>query len=139
MSRKGIRETITFSCDPEFKELVRSKVKEFGYKNKSHMIRDALRNFFESEKSLKNIKDDIKITVIISIVYNHHDLNTVQQLLEAQHSSDISYSYHHHMQDNECLENLIAYDEAKNVRLLLRNFRAIPGLKYISLQVVSHP
>ena len=139
MVGKGIRETITFSCDPEFKELIKLKVKDFGYKNKSHMIRDALRNFFESEKSLDNIEDDVKITVIISIVYNHHDLKTVQQLLEAQHSSDISYSYHHHMQDNECLENLIAHDDAKTVRILLRDFRAIPGLKYISIQVVSQP
>ncbi|UCE15086.1 MAG: CopG family ribbon-helix-helix protein [Candidatus Heimdallarchaeota archaeon] len=137
MASKGLRETITFSCDPKFKKLITTKVKEFGYQNKSQMIRDALQNFFESEKGLENIEDSMKITVIISVVYDHHDLNTISQFIEAQHDLNLSYSYHHHMQPDECLENLIVKDEAKNIRFLLKKLRTIQGIKYISLQLVS--
>lgn len=137
MVRKGLRETITFSCDPKFKKLITTKVKEFGYQNKSQMIRDALQNFFDSEKGLENIKDSNEITVIISVVYDHHDLNTISQFIEAQHELNLSYSYHHHMQPDECLENLIVKDEPKNVRLLLKKLRAITGIKYISFQLIS--
>ncbi|MFX0014807.1 MAG: CopG family ribbon-helix-helix protein [Promethearchaeota archaeon] len=137
MAGRGVRETITFSCDPEFKELISTKVKEFGYQNKSQMIRDALQNFFESEKGLETIHDSVKITVIISVVYNHHDLATISQFIEAQHDLNLSYSYHHHIQSNECLENLIVSDEAINIRSLVKKFRAIQGIKYLSIQLVS--
>ncbi len=136
MSDKGIRKTITFSCDPDFKELIIKKVEELGYQNKSQMIRDALQNLFESETALNHIKDNATITAIISLVYNHNDLGTVQLLLEAQHNSEVSYSYHHHMQQGECLENLIVHEEAKTIRELLKKFRSISGIKYISIQVI---
>lgn len=137
MAGKGLRDTITFSCDPNFKKLISTKVIELGYQNKSQMIRDALQNFFESEKGLKNIEDTVKITVIISVVYDHHDLNTISKFIEAQHDLNLSYSFHHHMCPDECLENLIVNDEAKNIRFLMKKLRGIPGIKYISLQLVS--
>ncbi|MFX1516449.1 MAG: CopG family ribbon-helix-helix protein [Promethearchaeota archaeon] len=137
MSSKGVRDTVTFSCEPKFKKLISTKVKEFGYQNKSQMIRDALQNFFESEKGLENIEDTVKITAIISVVYDHHNLSTISQFIEAQHALNLSHSYHHHMHPDECLENLIVKDEVKNIRILLKKLRAISGMKYISLQLIS--
>ena len=72
MANKGVRETITFSCDPGFKKLIKIKVNEFGYQNKSQMIRDALQQFFESEKGLENIPEAITIIAIITVAYDHH-------------------------------------------------------------------
>jgi metal-responsive CopG/Arc/MetJ family transcriptional regulator len=137
MANKGVRETITFSCDPKFKELIKIKVNELGYQNKSQMIRDALQQFFESEKGLSNIPESITITAIITVAYDHHDQSSVSNFMDIQHSSDISYSFHHHMDNGECLENLIIHDKVKNVKKLLKLFRAVSGLKYISVQIVS--
>ena len=137
MANKGIRETITFSCDPQFKELIQVKVKEFNYQNKSQMIRDALQRFFESEKGLENIPETTFITAIITVAYDHHDQASVSNFIEIQHSSKISYSFHHHMDNGECLENLIVNDDVSTIKKLLARFRTVSGLKYISIQVVS--
>lgn len=137
MTQKGVRETITFSCEPKFKKLISAKVKEFGYRNKSQMIRDALQSFFESEKVINSISDTSEVTVIISVVYDHHDHKTVQQYLEAQHHSNVNYSSHFHMNKAECLENVIIKDRINNIRLLLMELRSIEGLKNVSLRLVS--
>ena len=138
MANKGtIRETITFSCESKFKELIKTKAKEFGYQTKSQMIRDALQHFFESEQGLETIPRSVKITAIISVAYDHHDQASVSGFMEIQHSSQVSYSFHHHMDHGECLENLIIHDTAENVKKLLNRFRSVAGLKYISFQIVS--
>ncbi|MFX0050530.1 MAG: CopG family ribbon-helix-helix protein [Candidatus Hermodarchaeota archaeon] len=138
MTSKPIRETITFSCEPEFKSLISTKVTELGYQNKSQMIRDALQIFFESEDSLDRIssKEKTKITALVSVVYNHHDLNTLQKFMQIQHQTDVAFSSHFHM-NHECLENFTIKDDAKTVRSFLQKLRAISGLKYISFRIIS--
>ncbi len=137
MTQKGNRETITFSCEPGLKKLISTKVKEFGYQNTSQMIRDALQKFFESEEVLNSISENTEVTVIISVVYDHHDLNTIQQFIELQHHSNVGFSSHFHMTQKECLENLIITNTAKNILILLKNLRSLDGLKYISVRLVS--
>jgi metal-responsive CopG/Arc/MetJ family transcriptional regulator len=135
-NKRTIRETITFSCEPTFKELIKTKVKEFGYQTKSQMIRDALQQFFESEERLDKIPGSIKITAIISVAYDHHDKASVSNFMEIQHSTQVTYSFHHHMDHGECLENLIIHDTVENVKKLVFRFRSVAGLKYISFQIV---
>lgn len=138
MNKKSIRETITFSCDPGFKELITTKVNELGYHNTSQMIRDALQNFFESEEVLDKVSNsNTEITVIISVVYDHNDRKTTQKFIEAQHHSNVAFSSHFHMKKNECLEILMINNTVGNVRLLLKKLRAIDGIRYISGRLVS--
>lgn len=138
MVSKIIRETITFSCEPEFKTLISSKVKELGYQNKSQMIRDALQSFFESEETLNKITNPerTRITALISVVYNHSDLNTIQKFMEIQHETNIAFSSHFHM-NHECLENFAIKDDARSVSTFLQKIRSIGGLKYISFRIIS--
>ncbi len=137
MNKKGIRETITFSCEPRFKNLIATKVNDFGYQSTSQMIRDALQSFFESEEVLDNVTDSSKeITVIISVVYDHNDQETIRKFLEIQHQSNVVFSTHFHLKKRECLENLIINDSIQNIRLLLKKLRTIDGMKYISFKVV---
>ncbi|MFX1282917.1 MAG: CopG family ribbon-helix-helix protein [Promethearchaeota archaeon] len=138
MNQKGNRETITFSCEQGFKNLINTKVKEFGYQNTSQMIRDALQSFFESEEVLNNITaSDTDITVTISVVYDHYDQKTIQKFLEVQHHSNVVFSTHYHLKKGECLENLIISDSVNNIRILMKKLRTIEGMKYISFKVVS--
>ena len=138
MNRKGIRETITFSCEPRFKNLITTKVNEFGYQNTSQMIRDALQSFFESEEVLDSVTDSsTEITVIISVVYDHNDRKTIQKFFKVQHHSNVVFSTHFHLKKRECLENLIINDSVNNIRLLLKKLRLIDGMKYVSFRVVS--
>ncbi|MFX0182054.1 MAG: CopG family ribbon-helix-helix protein [Candidatus Hodarchaeota archaeon] len=138
MTSKPIRETITFSCEPEFKTLISIKVKELGYQNKSQMIRDALQIFFESEETLDRIADqeNTRLIALISVVYNHHDLNTIQKFMQVQHETDVAFSSHFHM-NHECLENFTIKDNAKAVRSFLQKLRSIGGIKYISFRIIS--
>ncbi|MHA1215433.1 MAG: CopG family ribbon-helix-helix protein [Candidatus Hodarchaeales archaeon] len=137
MSSNKTRETITFSCDPELKKLIEFKVRELGYQNKSQMIRDALQSFFESEEFLQRMAGDLKIILLVSVLYDHDDLTTVKQFLSVQHESHVAYSTHHHITKEECLENLIVHDTVDNVREFLTRLRSIAGLKNVSVKVIS--
>ncbi len=136
MTEKAIRETITFSCDPDFKELISRKQKELNYQTKSHMIRDALQNLFNRAETLEKVPDLNTITAIISVIYDHHDSETVQQFLHVQHSFNISYSFHHHLHHDECIETLIIHDEARNVKNLVKEIQGIPGTESIIIQLI---
>jgi metal-responsive CopG/Arc/MetJ family transcriptional regulator len=137
MGIKGIRETITFSCEPDFKQLISTKVKELGYQNKSQMIRDALQSFFESETIINKVSDEVDITLVISVVYDHHDSSTLEEFICIQHKSNVAYSSHFHMPGRECLEIMVVNDKAKNARDFIKELRAITGLKYISIKAIS--
>lgn len=137
MTEKTIRETITFSCDPEFKALVGRKQEELNYQTKSQMIRDALQNLFQKLEMLENIPNTKIITAIISVFYDHRSIETVQQFLHIQHSFHISYSFHHHLNHNECIETLIIRDEAENVKELVKEVHGISGTGSTTVQLVT--
>jgi len=137
MASKGNRETITFSCEPELKTLIANKVIDLGYHTQSQMIRDALQAFFKSEKALEQIPNDSRVVTLISVVYNHDDLIVVKEFMSAQHESHITVSNHFHLEEKECLENLIVDDTAQSIKQFIRKLRSITGLKNISINVIS--
>ncbi len=135
MTLKEIRETITFSCDPLFKKLLSTKMKDFGYQTKSQMIRDALQSFFDSEKMLERASDTDMIVTLISVVYDHHDSTTLEEYLRVQHQSNVAFSSHFHLPSGECIEILMINDQVKNVKKLIQELRGINGLKNISYRL----
>ncbi|UCG01795.1 MAG: hypothetical protein JSW11_19590 [Candidatus Heimdallarchaeota archaeon] len=138
MNKRQIRETVTFSCESGFKDLLIKKGNELGYQNTSQMIRDALQNFFESEEMFDKISDsNTEITAIISVVYDQHDQKTMKKFIEVQHHFNVTFSTHYHMDTDECLENLIINDKIENVRSFLTQLRSIEGLRYTSIKFVS--
>ncbi|MFX0063076.1 MAG: CopG family ribbon-helix-helix protein [Candidatus Hermodarchaeota archaeon] len=130
-----MRETVTFSVESGFKEQIANKVKELGYSNTSKMIRDALQQFFESEEAL--IKTKGIVTVIVSVVYDHHDVNTLKGFIELQHHLNVSFSSHSHITEKECLEIILLTASVAEILEFQRKIRGLEGLKYTSVSLVS--
>ncbi|MFX1250717.1 MAG: CopG family ribbon-helix-helix protein [Promethearchaeota archaeon] len=130
-----MRETITFSVESGFKEQITSKAEELGYSNTSRMIRDALQQFFESEEAL--LKMEGVVTVIFSVVYDHHDVNTLKGFIQLQHHLNISFSSHSHISEKECLEIILLTASVAEILKFQRKLRSLEGLKYTSVNLVS--
>ena len=130
-----MRETVTFSVESGFKKQITNKAKELGYPNASRMIRDALQQLFESEQAL--LKTEGIVTVIVSVVYDHHDVNTLKEFIELQHHLNIGFSSHSHITENECLEIILLTASVAEILKFQRKLRGLEGLKYTSVNLVS--
>lgn len=136
MTAKEIRETITFSCEPELHKLISAKKEELGYQTKSQMIRDALKKFFDSENVLEKAHDTDLIVTLISVVFNHHDSSTLENYIHVQHELNVSFSTHFHLPSGDCIEILLVKNRVSNIKKLIKNLRAINGLKDISYRII---
>ncbi|MFX0093370.1 MAG: CopG family ribbon-helix-helix protein [Candidatus Hodarchaeota archaeon] len=133
--KRSGREVLTFSAEPGLKDLITQKVEELGYPNTSRMIRDALQQFFESEDNLLKITGII--TAVVSVVYDHHDLDTLTKFLELQHHSNITFSSHLHLTNSECLEIIMLIAPAAEIIEFQTKLRGLKDLKYISVNLIA--
>lgn len=129
------REAVTFSAEPGFRKLLNKKTEELGYPNTSKMIRDAIQQFFESERNLR--KTSGVVTTLISVVYDHHDLETLMNYIELQHHSNIKFTSHFHVTEDECLEIILLTAPTTEILEFQKKLREIKGLKYVSLNLIA--
>ena len=112
------------------------KIKNEGYTNRSEAIRDIIRKNLIMEK----IKDP-NLTVIgtLTIIYNHHDGNLTEKLLDIQHSQhqDVLTTTHIHIDHYNCLEVLVLKGKVQNVVNFSDNIKSLKGIKHGELVIAG--
>ncbi len=75
----------------------------------------------------------------LTLVYDHHRKDLVQQILKIQHNftKNIISSQHIHLDHKNCLEVIIVKGRAGQIRELLYKLKAIKGLKHIALTMTT--
>ena len=102
-----------------------------AYRNRSEAIRDLIRaGLVEEEWS-----DKQAIAGGIAFVYNHHQRQLVNKLLDIQHQfHDIIVSSQHvHLDHDNCLEIVIVKGQAKTVTTLYHQIKSQKGVKHIDM------
>ncbi len=124
ISRVGV----SFESDllDEFDNLIGDK----GYDSRSEAIRDLVREFI-SQESLKKY-DDQPAAGSITIVYDHDASNVLENLIEIQHHSDVDISgtTHVHLDEDNCLEVVVARGGVKHLKELADKLSSLKGVKY---------
>lgn len=119
---------VSFESDllEEFDSLITEK----GYKNRSEAIRDLIRKFISSETLLED--EEGEVAGAITIVYEHDSSNVMEKLVDIQHHSSVNISgtTHVHLDEDNCLEVIVAQGENKDLKKLADNLGSLKGVKY---------
>lgn len=102
-----------------------------AYRNRSEAIRDLIRaGLVEEEWS-----DEQLIAGGIAFVYNHHQRQLVNKLLDIQHQYHeiIVSSQHVHLDHDNCLEIVIVKGQAKAVTNLYHRLKSLKGVQHIDM------
>ncbi|MCD6467223.1 MAG: nickel-responsive transcriptional regulator NikR [Methanomicrobia archaeon] len=115
----------------EFDELINKK----GYANRSEAIRDIIRDYMIEQEWEKGEK----VVGTITILYDHDTRGVMEKLTDLQHENfeDVSSTIHVHLDENNCLEVIIAKGDAKRVKKLADRLIATKGVKHGKLVMTS--
>ncbi len=99
------------------------------YKNRSEAIRDLIRDDLVKEE-WSRAKGEV--TAVITLVYDHHKRDLVDNLTDIQHDNQdmVISSQHIHLDHDNCLEVIAAKGPAKNLRKLADSLRSTKGVKH---------
>lgn len=101
--------SIPKSLSRKFDRLIRKK----GYENRSEAFRDIIR----SELVEKEWEEGVIVFGTITLVYDHHKRNLLNQITELQHDNHelIVSTSHVHIDHNNCLEVIIVKGKSQNI------------------------
>ena len=129
-------ERVGVSFEPELLSKFDVLIKEMGYSNRSEAIRDLVRKSL-IESDIESDKGEVIGT--LTIIYDHDVGDVTNRLLHLQHHhhSEISSTSHIHVDKHTCLEVLVVRGQAKNVRELSDNIKAVKGVKHGELIITT--
>jgi len=123
------------SLDRKLLKKFDSFISKRKYDNRSEAIRDLIR------KELINYEwqHGKEIIGVISIVYDHHQRELVNKIIEIQHKfpNMVKASQHIHIDHHNCLEVIIAEGKAEMVEELTFDLKALKGVKHCSFNLTT--
>jgi CopG family nickel-responsive transcriptional regulator len=107
-----------------------------SYGNRSEAIRDLIRDRLVKDE-WANINGHV--TGVISLVYDHHHRELLDNLISIQHDHQalIIASQHIHLDHSNCLEVIIVKGDAKATKDLASRLRSAKGVKHGELVMTT--
>ncbi|MCK4994644.1 MAG: nickel-responsive transcriptional regulator NikR [Candidatus Omnitrophica bacterium] len=117
------------SVDAELLDDFDELIVEHKYSNRSQAIAVLMRNKLIERNQLKK---NVSIVAIISLVYNHHKRELVNKVMDVQHDFQkvIISSQHIHLDHDNCLEIIACRGKNSIILELFRVLGAIKGIKH---------
>jgi CopG family nickel-responsive transcriptional regulator len=108
----------------KFDDLTRRK----EYENRSESLRDIIRDALVKEEW----KQNEEIVGTITLVYDHHKRELMQQLTGIQHDllGSVLSTLHIHLDHHNCMEVIVVRGRAKQVQKLTNRLLKIKGVKH---------
>ncbi|MCW4044013.1 MAG: nickel-responsive transcriptional regulator NikR [Candidatus Bathyarchaeota archaeon] len=113
---------ISVSIPENLLEKVDSHMQEQGFANRSEIIRQALRAYLSESRKLSELQG--KLAATITIIYKSE--SRTEQIIGIQHaySSVIATFLHIHVEQDYCIEIIVAKGEAKTIKALITALKA---------------
>jgi CopG family nickel-responsive transcriptional regulator len=125
---------ISVSIDPDLLEEFDEARQKIGY-NRSTAVQLAMRDFLTKHKwkDLEGI-----LAGVITMMYNHHTGNVIEELTHIQHNYRdlINSSTHIHIDHQNCLEILAVKGEAVKIKTLSEELGIIYGIQQIRVTLM---
>ncbi len=127
-------ETIRFSVSlprPFLEELDRRVVGR-GYASRSELVRDLIRERMVEETWERG---DEEVAGVLTIVYDHHQRELTQHILDIQHRQYVHVvaTTHVHMDHHNCLETIIIRGRPNEIERLSREIGGLRGVRFSKL------
>lgn len=130
-------ERFTISLSEELAQEFDALIAARGYENRSEAVRDLIRRELET---LRRSRDPHAHCVAnLSYVYNHHERDLADRLIELQHEfHDLCVStLHAHLDHDHCMESLILRGHLDEVQAFADRLVAERGVRHGHLNVVT--
>lgn len=103
-------------------------IKSRNYNNRSQAIGDLITNALSKDEWQENRK----IFGAIILVYNHHQRELVNRLIDVQHHShdNILSTQHLHINEDICMEIVSVKGITKEIKKLFYELKSLKGIKY---------
>lgn len=131
-------ETIRFSVSlprPLLEELDRRVVGK-GYASRSELVRDLIR-----ERLVEEVweQGDVEVAGVLTIIYDHHQRELTQHILEIQHRQYVHVvsTTHVHMDHHNCLETIIIRGQPAEIERLSLEIGGLKGVRFSDLTRAS--
>jgi CopG family nickel-responsive transcriptional regulator len=136
-SRGQDMERFTISLAEELAREFDDLIAERGYGNRSEAVRDLIRRELESRHRRR--QPHAHCVANLSYVYNHHERDLADRLIELQHEfHDLCVStLHAHLDHQHCLECVILRGHLDEVQTFADRLIAERGVKHGQLNVVT--
>ncbi|MEM2855710.1 MAG: nickel-responsive transcriptional regulator NikR [Candidatus Nitrosocaldaceae archaeon] len=111
-------------------------MKKIGYKDRSKAIQTAMIGFI-SENEWSN--ESSKGVGSIGLLYNPHSRNIEKSITLIQHNYNkiVTSTIHIHLDENNCLENIIVRGDVKSIKRLVKELSENKGIKSIKVNFVK--
>ena len=129
-------ERFTISLDENLATEFDRLIRERGYQNRSEAVRDLLRGRLDTLR-IQEAQAPFCVASL-SYVYNHHERDLAERLMEIQHQHhDLVVSTTHvHLDHDNCLETTILRGKTETVRQLADAVTAERGVRHGQLNLV---
>ncbi len=131
-------DTIRFSVSlprPLLEELDRRVVGK-GYASRSELVRDLIR-----ERLVEQTWEDPEAEVagVLTIVYDHHQRDLTQQMLDIQHDEYVHVvaTTHVHLDHHNCLETIIIRGRPAEIERMRLEIGGLRGVRFSALTRAS--
>jgi CopG family nickel-responsive transcriptional regulator len=123
------------SLDRELLEEFDRLIGQKGYSSRSEAVRDLVRDF--SVKSA--ISHNRTVVATLTLVYDHHQPQLSEQLLEAQHhyAGNVLATTHVHLDERNCLEVIILKGRGSEVQHFSDHLLSLRGVKHGKLVMTA--
>ena len=130
-------ERITMSVDEDLAREFDALIAARGYTSRSEAMRDLLRREIEARRAARDPK--AHCVASLSYVYDHHERNLADRLMEAQHAHHdlVIATMHVHLDHAHCLETALLKGPAAAVRALADRTQAERGVRHGALNLVT--
>lgn len=123
------------SIEKELLEKYDAKIKDSEYTNRSNAIADLIReDLIEQEW-----QNDTVITGVITIVYDHHKKDLLNNITNIQHENHklIISTQHIHLDHDYCFEIVVVKGKPNLLHDLCRKIKAAKGVKHSNLNLAT--
>lgn len=114
-----------------------------GYSSRSELVRDMIRerlveDSWSKDEALLEIENGLTVAVLV-IIYDHHQRELNQKIIDIQHESHISIlcTTHVHLNQNNCLETIILRGQPSHIMHLHLEIGGLKGVKFSKLTKAS--
>ncbi|BCD45232.1 nickel-responsive transcriptional regulator NikR [Helicobacter suis] len=113
-----------------------------GYSSRSELVRDMIRERLVedswSKEQTSEVNGGLTVAVLV-IIYDHHQRELNQRMIDIQHESHISIlcTTHVHLNANNCLETIILRGKPADIMHLHLEIGGLKGVKFSKLTKAS--
>ncbi|CRF41500.1 nickel-responsive transcriptional regulator NikR [Helicobacter ailurogastricus] len=111
-----------------------------GYSSRSELVRDMIRErLVEDSWSRADTQDSGPIVAVVVLIYDHHQRELNQRMIDIQHESHISIlcTTHVHLDTHNCLETIILKGKPADIMHLHLEIGGLKGVKFSKLTKAS--